>query len=445
MPKSIIVDPSHVRREEILKSREIPLNRYNTDPKKELARYGKKTLNRVFFDMFTIREFETSLNEIKTQGTYRGIEYNHRGPAHLSLGQEASAVGQSLVLGVDDFIFGSHRSHGEIIAKCLSAINQLDDEKLMSVMKNYMGGSILRVVESGHDGTVKDLAVDYILYGMLAEIFAREFGFNRGWGGSMHAFFAPFGSMPNNAIVGGSSDIATGSALYKRINRKPGIVIANIGDASSACGPTWEAMMLASMEQYRSLWDGDIGGAPPIIFNIFNNFYGMGGQTSGETMGFKVLARIGAGVNEEAMHAERVDGYDPLALADATSRKKTILEEGRGPVLLDVITYRLSGHSPSDASSYRTKEEIALWQEQDCIAGYEKYLLENELSTQAKQKKVRKDVVERIKRAMERAVSMELSPRLPINSEAIGEFFSVCKELSGIGACVQRQLCRCLQ
>ncbi|GAI64199.1 unnamed protein product, partial [marine sediment metagenome] len=70
------------------------------------------------------------------------------------------------------------------------------------------------------------------LYGVLAEIFGRANGFNKGLGGSMHVFFAPLGSMPNNAIVGGAADISVGAALFKRINRKPGMVICNIGDGS---------------------------------------------------------------------------------------------------------------------------------------------------------------------------------------------------------------------
>ena len=144
-------------------------------------------------------------------------------------------------------------------------------------------------------------------------------------------------------------------------------MLANIGDGSSACGPVWEAIMVAAMDQYRTLWDKDLGGSPPILFNFYNNFYGMGGQTLGETMGFEVLARLGAGVNPEAMHAERVDGYNPLAVAEAIERKKKLLLDGRGPVLLDTVTYRISGHSPSDASSYRTKEEMDLWQGVDSI------------------------------------------------------------------------------
>jgi len=217
-------------------------------------------------------------------------------------------------------------------------------------------------------------------------------------GGSMHAFFTPFGSMPNNAIVGGSADISVGSALFKRINRKPGMVICNIGDASMGCGPVWEALTLASMDQYHTLWDKKIGGPPPIMFNFFDNFYGMGGQTSGETMGYDILARVGAGVNPQNLHAERVDGYNPLAVADAIERKKEILLAGEGPVLLDTITYRISGHSPSDASSYRTKEEIAAWKKMDCIKEYEDYLKKN-------------NILE-ITKALKLASSLEISPRV---------------------------------
>jgi 2-oxoisovalerate dehydrogenase E1 component len=263
--------------------------------------------------------------------------------------------------------------------------------------------------------------VDFVLYGTLAEIFGRETGFNRGMGGSMHAFFAPFGSMPNNAIVGGSGDIAVGAALFKRINRRPGIVLANIGDASSACGPVWEGIVVSAMDQYRTLWDKDIGGAPPILFNFFNNFYGMGGQPEGETMGFRQLARLGAGVNPEAMHAERVDGYNPLAVADAVERKKKILLEGRGPALLDVITYRLTGHSPSDSGSYRTKEELALWEKEDCIKGYAAYLSGNGLAREEDFERLKGEAQRRVKRVLELAISSQVSPYIDTRRDSIGE------------------------
>ena len=192
----------------------------------------------------------------------------------------------------------------------------------------------------------------------------------------MHAFFAPFGIYPNNAIVGGSGSIAPGAALFKRVNRKPGIVVANIGDSSFGCGPVWEGITFSAMDQYRKLWDKSLGGGLPIIFNCMNNFYGMGGQPFGETMGVSTSPRVGAGVNPEQMHAERVNGYDPLPVIDAFRRKRQMLHEGRGPVLLDTVTYRISGHSPSDASSYRSKEEIERWQQADSIRAFRAKLVE---------------------------------------------------------------------
>jgi len=362
--------------------------------------------------MLIIREFETMIQSSKIQGSYLGITYTHRGPAHLSIGQEAAAVGQSVHLNINDFIFGSHRSHGEIIAKCFSAINQLEEDKLLKIMKAYSDGACLKVVEKESKGTVKELAEDFILYGFLAEIFGRSNGFNKGLGGSMHAFFTPFGSMPNNAIVGGSAGISVGSALFKRINRKPGIVICNLGDGSMGCGPVWEALTMASMDQYHTLWDKKVGGAPPILFNFFNNFYGMGGQTSGETMGYGMLARVGAGVNPENLHAERVDGYNPLAVADVIKRKKKILLAGEGPVLLDTLAYRTSGHSTSDASTYRSKEEVAAWDNVDCIKEYADYLMKNNLLTSSIIDDFKNKVREKIRKTLKLASSLEISPRI---------------------------------
>ena len=362
MPKSQNLYPGEIRKPQFIEFGKIPVNQYNRSIEDEKNRFSNDDFLRIYHDMVIIREFETMLNLIKTTSEYRGISYNHPGPAHLSIGQEAAAVGMAYTLGTDDYIFGSHRSHGEILAKGLSAIHRLDEDTLYGIMKNYFAGKALSVVEKGFSGTVRELAIHFLLYGALAEIFARENGFNKGLGGSMHAFFTPFGIYPNNAIVGGSGDISVGAALYKKINRKPGIVVCNIGDASLGCGPVWEGISFATMDQYYKLWEGEFRGGLPLIFNFMNNLYGMGEQTAGETMGFGILARVGAGVNPDMMHAERVDGYNPLAVIDAFMRKREIINEKRGPVLLDTLTYRISGHSPSDASSYRSKEEIEAWQ-----------------------------------------------------------------------------------
>src|SRR2546430_454832 len=380
MPKSIIIEPERVFSSDTIRFTDIPVNAYSKTVAEELAEYSAADFLNIWQDMCGIREFETILNEIKTKGAYKGVTYNHAGPAHLSIGQEAAAVGMAFSLGPDDHIFGSHRSHGEILAKGFSAIRSLTDAQLMDIMQSYRDGALLRPVEKGHTGSVQSLAVRFFIYGAYSEIFARETGFNRGLSGSMHAFFAPFGIYPNNAIVGGSGSIAPGAALYKRVNRKPGIVVANIGDASFGCGPVWEGITFSAMDQYRKLWDESLGGGLPILFNCMNNFYGMGGQTLGETMGVECIARIGAGVNPEQMHAERVNGYDPLPVIDAFRRKKRLLLEGRGPVLLDTVTYRISGHSPSDASSYPSKEEIERWQPADSIPAFRQKLVENSVS-----------------------------------------------------------------
>jgi len=118
---------------------------------------------------------------------------------------------------------------------------------------------MVRPVEREYQGPVRELALRAFVYGAYSEIFARETGFNRGLGGSMHAFFRSFWDLSQQCVVGGSGSIAPGAALYKRVNRKPGIVVCNIGDASFSCGPVWEGITFSSMDQYRKLWDQSLG------------------------------------------------------------------------------------------------------------------------------------------------------------------------------------------
>ncbi len=426
MTKSIPIDPGEARRPATITAPQLPANAWRPDPAADAARYGSEGLLRIYRDMLYIRQFETMLEHIKREGAWNGIDCQHGGPAHLSIGQEAAAVGQCVHLEPEDFIFGSHRSHGEILAKSFSAIDKLPDARLLRIMESYMDGAVLRVVEgfTPASADIQQLAQAFTLYGTLAEILARATGFNKGMGGSMHAFFPPFGVMPNNAIVGASADIAVGAALFKRINRRPGIVIANIGDAAAGCGPVWEAMMFAAMDQYHTLWDDDLGGAPPVLFNFMNNFYGMGGQPQGETMGFGMLARMAMGVNPQAMHAERIDGFNPLAVADAIARKRATLQAGRGPVLLDTVTYRFAGHSPSDASAYRTREEIDLWRAQDPLASHAAYLLEQGHGDQDALDALLDEAQGQLRRVLQAASSSEQSPRLHAAADIAGLMFS---------------------
>ncbi len=420
MTKALPIEPGAVLSPGSLHLSDIPVNRYQKLLEEELACYTTEELVGIWQDMCAIREFETVLNELKLKGVYRGVAYNHAGPAHLSIGQEAAAVGMAFSLTPEDHIFGSHRSHGEILAKAFSAVRCLNDEELEKIMRSYREGAVLAPLEGRHDDSMAGLAKRFFVYGAYAEIFARDTGFNRGLGGSMHAFFPPFGIYPNNAIVGGSASIAPGAALFKRVNRKPGIVVANIGDAAFGCGPTWEAMTFAAMDQFRQLWAPELGGGLPVIFNSMDNFYGMGGQTYGETMGCGLIARVGAGVNPEQMHAERVNGYDPLAVIDAFRRKRMVIEEGRGPVLLDTVTYRFSGHSPSDASSYRTPEEVDQWRALDPVNAFRQRLVDASVVQSAALDEARDDVAEMVFDMFRLAADLDVSPRVPITSELVG-------------------------
>ena len=437
MTKKLMILPGEARKRNRIKLGEIAVNEYKNTLKDELK---AKTLTpaealRIFRDMAVIREFESMLDDIKKLGAYQGIEYIHAGPAHLSIGQEGAAVGQSFNLTIDDHIFGSHRSHGEILAKGLSAITTLKPKDLAGIMEAFWDGAILRVVEQNGakpapfsvsaNGSSKallktredeELGIDFLLYGLLSEVFGRENGFNRGMGGSMHAFFTPFGCYPNNAIVGGSADIATGAALYKKVSKGKGICIANIGDASSGCGPVWEAMAFATMAQYKKLWDKDHQGGLPMVFNFMDNFYGMGGQPIGETHGYEVLARIGTAFNSDNMHAEVIDGNNPLAVIEAYRRKRSLIESGKGPVLLDVLCYRQSGHSPSDQSSYREREEIDAWREVDPLTEYAQQLIDAGVTNESGLEAIRAYATEKVKKACQLAISDDLTPRMVVGN-----------------------------
>ncbi|MCD6406209.1 MAG: dehydrogenase, partial [Planctomycetes bacterium] len=128
MPKSRFVSPDEMRKKGQIEFEPIPVNQYDQTITDEAQRFSAADLVRIQRDMEILRAFEEMLNEVKLRGNYRGIEYTHRGPAHLSIGQEAAAVGQAFLLGVEDHIYGSHRSHSEILAKGLSAIEKINDD-----------------------------------------------------------------------------------------------------------------------------------------------------------------------------------------------------------------------------------------------------------------------------------------------------------------------------
>jgi 2-oxoisovalerate dehydrogenase E1 component len=120
------------------------------------------------------------------------------------------------------------------------------------------------------------------------------------------------------------------------------------------------------------------------------------------------------------MHAERVNGYDPLPVIEAFRRKKKVLEQGLGPVLLDTVTYRISGHSPSDASSYRSKEEIECWLAADSLRAFRHKLLDIGTATENELDTVRNSIEQTVFEMFKLAVDLEASPRVGPGSELVG-------------------------
>jgi 2-oxoisovalerate dehydrogenase E1 component len=418
MPISQFIDPKEVRKPSCLHIPDIQINSCQKKLKDVRGEFSDADLVAMFRDMRLIREFENMVQAVRTVKNYNGVEYSYTGPAHLSQGQEAAVVGQACALDTDDYTFGTHRSHGEVLARGLSAIRRLDEKKLYGIMKDFRGGQLLGNAEkitaaSGKDTSgIRALALNFFLYGFMAELFGREIGFTGGLGNSMHVFFTPFAIYPNNAIVGGSAGIGAGAALYKRLSGQKGIIVVNSGDGSMSRGPVWEGINFAAMGQLTGLWDKQYAGGLPVIFNFMNNCYAMSGQTAGETMGYGILARVGAAFNADALHAERVDGYNLFAVIDAFRRKKAIILENRGPVLLDTLVYRHAGHSATDPNAYRSKEEMDAWMAVDCLAGYKNELAAEKLLDEKQAAEMESGLKAKITEILKYAIDPDFSPRM---------------------------------
>ena len=136
MSKAQYYDPNQLRAPGKISFSDIDVCQYQKTVKDELKSglFTKEDMLRIYRDMEYIREFETMLKSVRLTKAYNGVEYTYTGPAHLYLGEESAAVGQSYLLDKNDFIFGTHRSHGEVLAKGLSAIEKMSDEELLEVM-----------------------------------------------------------------------------------------------------------------------------------------------------------------------------------------------------------------------------------------------------------------------------------------------------------------------
>jgi 2-oxoisovalerate dehydrogenase E1 component len=255
--------------------------------------------------MLVIRGFEE-----RVAALYRDAEVP--GFVHLSIGQEAAAVGACWPLRPSDVITSTHRGHGHCLAKGLAPL------------------------------------------GMFAELMAKDAGTNRGRGGSMHIADPTLGIFGANGIVAAGLPIAVGAALASQLRADEGVALAFFGDGAIAQGAFHEAVNLAAVWQL------------PVVFFCENNGYAEFSPASDQHAASLEQRAAGYGVGYAA-----VDGNDVTATAATVHDMVTATRGGGGPALVEAVTYRWHGHYEGDPERYRSSDEVESWQARDPLLVHE--------------------------------------------------------------------------
>jgi pyruvate dehydrogenase E1 component alpha subunit len=267
------------------------------------------------------------------------------GTMHLSIGQEASATGACMALRDDDAITSTHRGHGHCIGK---------------------GADLTR---------------------MMAELLAKETGYCRGRGGSMHIADVATGNLGANGIVGGGIPIAAGAALAYQLRGEDHVVACFFGDGATNEGAFHEAVNLAAIWKL------------PVVFICENNKYGMSFSTE-KSMAVDTIAERASAYGIPGVG---VDGNDVAAVYDVVHAAVERARAGDGPTLVESLTYRHKGHSKSDKNLYRTREEISEWRDKDPILQFEGVVRERGLLSDEEIQAVRTEAMESIRNAVRTA------------------------------------------
>ncbi|MGP4749049.1 thiamine pyrophosphate-dependent dehydrogenase E1 component subunit alpha [Agrobacterium pusense] len=299
--------------------------------------YPREKLLDVVYKMHLIRKFEEGAEESYMRGLIHGT-------MHLSIGQEASAMGICMPLGTDDQITSTHRGHGHCIAK---------------------GADVKR---------------------MFAEFFGKTTGYCAGRGGSMHIADVATGNLGANGIVGGGLPIAVGAALTAKRLKTGKVAVCFFGDGANNEGAFHEALNMAAVWKL------------PVVFVCENNKYGMSTSTERSTAVANIADRAAA----YSMPGVIVDGNILSDVAEASHNAVERARRGEGPSLIECKTYRYRGHSKSDRNRYRTKDEIDDWMtNRDPIARYEAQLVEFGIATAEELSAIRISVEEEIAAGIE--------------------------------------------
>lgn len=286
--------------------------------------------------MVLIRRFEERAGEQYTRAKVGGF-------LHLGIGEEATIVATVAALHPDDYLIGTYRTHGHVLAR---------------------GSDPGRV---------------------MAELFGRVDGLCKGRGGSMHMFDLERRFMGGYGIVGGNLPIGAGIALSSDYRGTDEVTVCQIGDGATNQGTFAETLNLAA------LWK------LPVVFMVINNRYGMGTALERHSAQPDLMRR-GEGLGVEGVEC---DGMDIVATWETVSRAVEVAREERRPMLVEAETYRFRGHSVADPEQYRTEEEVAQWMERCPIRLFGERLEEAGIVTANEREEIDAQALATVDRAVE--------------------------------------------
>ncbi len=316
---------------------------------------GKDKMLNLYEIMVKIRQFEEKAKELFLSGELGGF-------LHLYNGQEAIAAGVCANLTDKDYITSTHRGHGHVIAK---------------------GGKVDR---------------------MMAELYGKATGYNKGRGGSMHIADLDTGILGANGIVGAGMPIAVGAAFALKYKGSNNVAIAFFGDAASNRGTFHEAINMASVKNL------------PVVFICENNGFGISTPQSAHQIIKDVSVRAGS----YGIPGITVDGNDVLAVYENAALAVSRARKGEGPTLLECKTWRQYGHFIGDPEKYKDPEDQKKWLERDPIQKYEEKLLTLKLVTMDELVAIK----ENVKRSIEEAVSFGKNSPQPSPKEIYTDIYA---------------------
>jgi TPP-dependent pyruvate/acetoin dehydrogenase alpha subunit len=291
-------------------------------------------------NMYLIRAFEEKVSALYAAREIVGL-------LHLGIGQEAVAVGTCAQLRQDDYVFGSHRSHGHAIAK---------------------GADINR---------------------LMAEIAGRATGYCAGKGGSMHIVAMDAGFVTATGVVGGTIPLALGAAFAAKERSKGQVAVVFFGDGAGQAGAFHESLNIASLWQL------------PVIFVCENNGYAEFTPLSAHTK----VERLAQHAKTYGIPSRTVDGNGLLAVHDAIGKALKQARAGKGPTFVECLTHRLRGHYEGDPAKYRELSELTEWKKKDPVARFTRELKRRKKISDKEIEAIEAEARDRTEKAAEFALS----------------------------------------